>query len=370
MLSAHQLRPFLKLRRRVGAVSHLAGRQFKQYAAERRFQCFCCVIVLHLHPPFVPSLRGPHVANRRDEITDVLRGRVLRGLQAGALRSGDRLPSARDLVSEFAVDHRVILDAYRALVEEDLVELRPRGGIYVSAILQPDEAMPPMPESWFARLLTDGLAREIPAAELHQWLQRCTETLRLRSFVVATTVDQIFGLCRELRDDFGLESDGLLADEVRSASSTPQPVRRADLIVTTEAHEGWLGQLAADMRKRLIVLKVRPDLRVGEWAILLRRPVFALVATQDFAEMLREFFGEVPGAEENLRILVVGQDDVSQIPPDAPTYVTQSVREKLRGVRIPGRILPAARTIATESAYEIFTFIVRMNVEAMSRPRR
>ncbi len=65
-------------------------------------------------------------------IADTLRGRILRGLQAGTLRNGDRLPSARDLAGEFEVDHRAILAAYRELAAEGLVELRQRGGIYVA----------------------------------------------------------------------------------------------------------------------------------------------------------------------------------------------------------------------------------------------
>jgi hypothetical protein len=66
-------------------------------------------------------------------------------------------------------------------------------------------------------------------------------------------------------------------------------------------------------------------------------------------------------------MVVLGEDDLSAIPPDAPTYVTQSVRDELRGVRIPGRILPAVRTISTASAREIFRFIVESNIEAINR---
>ena len=305
------------------------------------------------------------MADRRIEIAEVLRGRVLRGVHAGALRPGDRLPSARDLTVEFDVDHRVILDAYRLLVAEQLVELRPRGGIYVATRTGGGDGVPPLPEAWFASLLADSLAREIPGPELHEWLRRATETLRIRAVVVASTADQSAGLCRELRDDFGLEADALLATDVQSAEMPPLPLRRADLVVTTEAHDSWLRPVTADLRKPLIVIAVRPDLRAGEWALLLRRPVYAIVATPEFEVMLRQFFAEVPGAKENLRTLVFGRDDLTAIPDDAPTYVTQRVRDSLGGVRIPGRILPAARTIAADSALEIFGFIVRSNIEAM-----
>jgi DNA-binding transcriptional regulator YhcF (GntR family) len=305
------------------------------------------------------------MTDRRAEIAEVLRGRVLRGLHAGALRPGDRLPSARDLTVEFDVDHRVILDAYRLLVAEKLVELRPRGGIYVAPRSDGGAGIPPMPEAWFATLLADSLSREIPGPELHEWLRRATETLRIRAVVVASTSDQSAGLCRELRDDFGLEADALLADDVQSADTPPLSLRRADLVVTTEANERWLRTVTTELRKPLIIVAVRPDLRAGEWALLLRRPVYAIVATPEFESMLRQFFTDVPGAPENLRTLVFGRDDLTAIPDDAPTYITQRVRDTLGGVRVPGRILPAARTIAAESAREIFGFIVRSNIEAM-----
>ena len=305
------------------------------------------------------------MADKRQDIAEVLRGRIVRGLHAGALRPGDRLPSARELATEFGSDPRLILDGYRVLVSEDLVELRPRGGIYVAARLSGGSGVPPLPESWFTQVLTEGLSREIPAPELHEWLRRSTETLRLRAVAIAKTADQAAGLCRELQDDFGLDADALLADDIRTAESIALPLRRADLVVTTEAHEASVRALADDLRKPLIVIAVRPDLRAGEWALLLRRPVYAVVATPEFGDMLRKFFAGVAGADENLRILVLGRDDLSTIPDDAPTYVTQRAREGLGSMRMPGRILPAARTIAAESAREIFAFIVRSNIEAL-----
>ena len=305
----------------------------------------------------------------REVIVDTIRGRVLRGLQSGALRTGDRLPASRELASEFESDYRMVIAAYKTLAAEGLVELRPRGGIYVAAIGAPRSGIPPLPESWLADVLTEGIGREIPGPELHEWLRRSVETLRLRAVAIATTLDQGYGLCRELRDDFGLESDTLLAESVRGVAELPLSLRRADLLVTTEAHSEWVGALADDLRKRAIVVKVRPELTGGEWALLLRRPVYAVVSSAEFGEMLRRFYATVPGIE-NLRILVLGRDDLREIPPEAPTYVTQRARAELGNVRIPGRVLPAARTIAAASAREIFSFIVRANIEAMSRRER
>ena len=305
----------------------------------------------------------------RELIVDTLRSRVLRGLQAGTLVAGERLPTSRELAAEFEVDYRLVIAAYKALASEGLVELRPRGGIYVADAGAPRAGHPPLPEAWLAEVLTEGIAREIPGPELHEWLRRSVETLRLRAVTITTTLDQGYGLCRELRDDFGLEAEALLAEELRDAAEAPLSLRRADLLVTTDAHAEQARALATELGRAAIVVQVRPELAGGEWALLLRRPVYAVVASEQFGEMLRRFFEGVPGIE-NLRILVLGRDDLEQIPAGAPTYVTQRVRAELGDIRIPGRILPAARTIAAESAREIFTFIVRSNVEAMSRTAR
>ena len=290
---------------------------------------------------------------------------MLRAVQAGTLRTGDRLPTSRELAVEFAVDYRLVIAAYKRLETEGLVELRPRGGVYVAQGGTSRGGIPPLPDGWLADMLTEGLGREIPGPELHEWLRRSIETLRLRCATVTTTSDQGEGLCRELRDDFGLEVEVLLAEEVRRTEQPPLALRRADLVVTTDAHAEWMREVSARLGKPVIVVDVRPELAGGEWALLLRRPVYAVVASPEFGEMLRRFYATVPGIE-NLHVVVYGRDDLQQIPAGAPTYVTQSVRSQLGNVRIPGRILPAARTIATGSAREIFSFIVRSNIEAMS----
>jgi DNA-binding transcriptional regulator YhcF (GntR family) len=303
-----------------------------------------------------------------DPIADTLRRRVLRAVQAGALQAGDRLLSARELAPEFEVDYRVVVAAYRTLADEGLVELRPRGGVYVAARAPSERGIPSLSQGWLVDVLTRGLVREVPGPELHEWLRRCTETLRLRALVVTTTDDQRFGLCRELHDDFGLEVDGIVADELRSADTPPLALRRADLIVTTEAHGDWVRPLGASLGKVVTVIDVRADLVVGEWALLLRRPVYAVVASPAFEAMLRRFFADVDGIE-NLRVLVLGRDDLAAIPADAPTYVTQAVRRTLGDTVVRGRILPSSRTISEESAREVFGFIVRANMEAAARAR-
>ncbi|MEO7218974.1 MAG: GntR family transcriptional regulator, partial [Gemmatimonadaceae bacterium] len=194
-----------------------------------------------------------------ESIIEVLRSRVLRGLEAGTLVAGDRLPSGRELVNEFGVDHRTVLAAYRVLAEERLVETRQRGGVYVAQRMGAD-GIPPLPASWFSDILAEGLAREIPAPDLDEWLRRCTQTLRLRAVVIASTSDQVAGLVRELTDDFGLEAEGVLAEELPGISDGRPPIllRRADIIVTTGAHAERINAIGGALGKPVQVIEVRP----------------------------------------------------------------------------------------------------------------
>ncbi|HEY4306141.1 MAG TPA: GntR family transcriptional regulator [Gemmatimonadaceae bacterium] len=300
---------------------------------------------------------------RATTIVESLRGRILRGLQVGTLQAGDRLPSARELVTEFHADHRLILAAYRQLSTEGLVHVRERGGIYVAAAADA-LGFPLGTGEVFVDMLTDAFAHEIPGPDLHEWLRRTTETLRLRAFVVATTREQVIGLARELRDDFGLNADGIVAGELAPDSAIPGAARRADVVIAPTAHSAIGERISAALGRPLLSLDVHTDLVPGEWALLLRQPVWAIVPTADVAAGLKRSFANVPGVD-NLRTLVLGRDDLGTIPEGAPTYVTSAVREQLPEIRIRGRVLPAARMIATDSARSVFRFIVRANIEAM-----
>lgn len=304
----------------------------------------------------------------RAEIADTLRGRLLRGLHANTLQRGERLPSARDLKQEFGVDHRLILDAYRELEREGLVELRARGGVYVSS----EHALGALPlpsATWITDFLTQSVAREIPLPEVHDWLRRAVETRRLRAVAIQSTADTIAGLCRELRDDYGFEADGVNAAALAGDIEPPTELRYADLVVTTPGLESLVRPIAERFRKKLIVAELRSDLIGGEWRLLLRRPVYVIVKDEAFVALLRKFFAQTPGAE-NIRPIVLGRDSVDAIPEGAPTYVTRGAADALDGVVVRGRLLPAARLFSPQTSREIIQFIVDENFRALAGAAR
>ena len=297
-----------------------------------------------------------------ESLVDLLRQRIQRAVQAGVLQAGARLPSARALQVELGVDHRPVLAAYRELAAEGLVEMRNRGGIYLAAGAVSKNGIPALPESWIVDMLVGGVSREIPVLELHEWLRRSVETLRLRAVAFESTDDQAMGLCRELQDDYGLQAS---AEHVSVLDGEiPLSVRRADLLVTTTRHEAAVRRAAEQLGKNCVIASVRPDLITGQWRMLLEAPVYVVIADRGFADTLKQFFADTPGAH-NLRAVIAGTDDLSIIPPDAPTYVTKGAYEKVGNERIPGRIIPAPRLFSNTSAREIISVIVRANLKAM-----
>jgi DNA-binding transcriptional regulator YhcF (GntR family) len=283
----------------------------------------------------------------KEAVAELLRGRILRGLHARALASGDRLPSARELGLEFEIDHRIVLAAYRELAAEGLVELRQRGGIYVA---KRDNGLIPTPGvEWMIETLIQGLGREVPIVEFHDWFRRAVGTLRLHATVVQGSRDQIAGMCRELRDDYGLEATGLDAAQLSEPDAALlADLRRTDLLVTTPGYESLVKRIAE---------------RIGV-------PVYIVVGDERFVAVLEQFFAGVPTAAENLHVLVVGRDDVGAIPASAPVYVTRAAADALGTTRVGGRIVPSARVFSAQAARSLVSYIVRVNLAAIAARNR
>lgn len=72
---------------------------------------------------------------------------------SGALRSGDTLPSVRDLAREQRINPNTVAKAYQRLAEAGIVETRRGEGTFVA------EHPPAMPAAEKARLLREGATR-------------------------------------------------------------------------------------------------------------------------------------------------------------------------------------------------------------------
>jgi DNA-binding transcriptional regulator YhcF (GntR family) len=294
---------------------------------------------------------------RRTELVAVLRHRLVRALQGGALSPGDRLPGTREVGREFDVDPRVVAAAYRELAAAGLVELRARAGAFLHRGLPTPPPREQPSTAWLADVFAAGIARGVPASELSTLLRRALGRDPVTVAVIASTVDQTVGICRELEQEVGLSASPVLADALpHSAPSTPpaeyragmpRAMQRARLLVTTEAHARRVAEIAKRLEKPSVAVAVRPGLYEREWALLRAVSAYVLVADARFAAQVEAYLRQT-GADTGVRVYVVGQDDVASLPAEAPVYVTHAARARLGPLRLPAGALPTARVLSDE----------------------
>jgi hypothetical protein len=246
--------------------------------------------------------------------------------------------------------------------------MRPRGGIYVANISPGAVREPIPPERWMHSVFMQGRARDMSMRGVIDALRRATETVRLRAVVIHAIADQRTGMCRELEEDYGLETTGVNTDMLGNGHRPPE-LGETDLIVSTPAYEPLARRLAEQHEKACIIADVRSDLIGGEWRLLLRKPVYVVVRDAQFRSALLDFFANTKG-RENLRVLVVDADDIAAIPAPAPTYITRGARDWLeakgRASEVGGRLLPNTRTFSSSTARELIAFILKANLAALN----
>lgn len=296
---------------------------------------------------------------RREKIASVLRSRIEGAVSARAIVRGDRLPSTREMAKEMGVDPRTIAAAYRALADEGLVELRSRSGVFATPQTTYDaDAGTPSPD-WLTSVLADAIQSGYSTRDFCDHLRDAALGRRLRVAVIAATYDQTAGMCRELKRDYGLEATGVLADGLKRGAPVPNALRRAQLLVTTEMHRTAVDELARALGKVAVVAQVRSDV-FDDWISLLRSEVFVIATDPRFLAMLQSHIATLPGAG-NVTLLIAGRDDLSIIPPSAPTYVTQAAREALGKTRMPWRLIQPARVFDSRSVEQLLAAIIRIN---------
>lgn len=308
------------------------------------------------------SKRG---ATGRNEIAAALRARILGGLHVGRLAGGDRLPSARALASEFGVNERVVLAALRTLADEGFIDLRRRSGAYVTPVHPASEPGLPDLSAWVVRMLVDVRTRGVAPRQISNYLRRTLETRRVRAACIECNRDQLHLLCSELADDYGFETEGTEIGEMRRSSA----IANADVLVTTLYHAAEVQAAAKSLGKACVAVTLRPDVMAMLGASLRQGPLYYVATDPRYEKKLSSML-EGLGPVKNLRVIVLGRDDLDSIPADAPTYVMTSAREQLRArygaSGGPGHPIHPARIFSDQSAKELLTLLVRANNTALA----
>lgn len=302
------------------------------------------------------------MAHKRDEIADQLRRRITAGLHLGTVREGQRLPSVRSLAPEVDADPRVVLAAYGKLEEEGLVEVRPKSGVFVAAdAVGTGDRLPQLAE-WVVEVLGQALGRGVSPIQFPERVRRCLETVSFRTACIECNRDQIAGLCGELKRDYGLDTTGVEISDLAGAT-LPEAVIDADLLVTTSFHADEVERVGRSLGIPCILVRHRPDFLAEVIRFMGQGPLYFVATDERFSQKVRRIFAGAEGLE-NVQVLIVGRDDLAQIPDGAPTYVMPAARPQLGSVPLTSRLIPAPRVFSKESARELLSFIVRANLEA------
>lgn len=299
---------------------------------------------------------------RRSELADSLRRRVVGAIAAGASRRGERLPSAREVAAEIGADPRLVLAAYRILAREGVVEIRRRSGIYVASTPQVADGPAVTADGWLVDVLAEGVEHGVAAPRLGEWLRRCATTRRVRAAVVADTVDQLEAFTGELRDDYGIDAVPFAPDALGRPAGLPHEMRDADLIVTADGYAARLRELLAPARTPVVAVQVRTEIAPELRRALGREPIYFIVAD---ARSMAPVMHALGAQGDRVRIVVIGRDDVRDIPRDALVYVSRSARRRLAPADLPKRVLPTERAFSGETVREVLGVVVAVNLRAM-----
>lgn len=310
-------------------------------------------------------------------LSDKLRDRILSALHLGLLQPGDRLPSIRALWREMGVDHRVVAQAYRALEDEGLVEVRGRSGVYLAPQDQLGGEVLAETARWMAGVLVEGWKRRMTLAEIPELIRRSTATVRLRCACVESNVDQMQAYCAELEGQFGLEAVPVYISPIplprpdRSVEfhGVEEAIRQVDLVVTTSYHSRLVRKAAENVGVPAVTLTVNSEVMETVQRRIRGGGITLVCVDPEFGTRLRAMYADAgEGAEEMRVVLADDREGIAALDPDEPVIVTEAARDRLGGDdALPPLLLPHSPTFSAHTARELLQLIIRLNLAAAER---
>ena len=295
---------------------------------------------------------------RRATLHGGLHRYLTNGLHLGRLHAGERLASARQTAREAGADYRTVVAAFRGLERDGLLEIRPRGGIYVGPRGARSGASARRSEERLVDVVLDELAAGLTPAAIRERLRRCLDTTRLRAVCIECNEDQLYFLRQELQARFDLASDAVEVAHLRHG--VPVAVRRADLVVSTCFHAGEVRRCAARIGKPCIIATLDPQRRADVARRLAEGPVYLVGTDPRWADKARQIWAAEPGSER-LHVLTLGRDSLADLPEGAAVLLMPRARHALAGTPLLARAMPPYG-LSAETARDILSFVVRANL--------
>jgi DNA-binding transcriptional regulator YhcF (GntR family) len=311
-----------------------------------------------------------------DTLTDQLRSRFLNDLHTGALNPGDRLPSIRQVSRDFAIDHRVVAEVYRALEAERLVEVRGRSGVYLKAesvgraAAKSDRAGV---SEWVAALLADAWRRNLRADDLRRIFEACTVESTLRCTCVESNTDQMSAYCSELRALSGIETVPAFLRASGKARGGPvadaearEKILTADLVLTTHYHASVVRKVIGDAQIPIVVLQLNRDMIASFRRLIAARQLTVIASSGEFVDRLRMMYDDVDGVRERIRYVHVDDaEGIAGLAAGEALLVTEAARRLRPDLTDRHLGFTHSTGIAPETLEELSATIVRLSLNRL-----
>jgi DNA-binding transcriptional regulator YhcF (GntR family) len=309
-------------------------------------------------------------------LTQRLRDRIVGDLHIGRLKSGDRLPSYRELSREWEVDHRAVARSYRSLAAEGLVEIRGSSGVYLVEQERVADGMLPETIQWLAaEVLTGAWRRRIRFVRLPEYIRRCTARVRVRCACVESTIDHRTILCTELRQQFGFDTRPV--DQLELPEHSPGTdispidltgrIRAADLLVTTAFHGPQVRAIGEALGKRVVVVSLHSAVVEAVERRLREGRLTIVCADPRFGERARALYGRGYPPDRIRVILADERDRIAELDRREPIFLTTGAHRRVGDLPNP-ILVPLSLSISPESANELALALIHLNMKLALEP--
>lgn len=313
--------------------------------------------------------------NRSDDrLLHALRDGILSAVHEGYAEAGTRLPSIREVADRIGTTRYSVLQAYRTLEGEGIVEKRHRSGVYVASLGEAPSPHLPETAGWLGRVITECYLHQVKLPALPTLIQRWTASTTIRCACVESSDDYRLALTEEIRTQFGLDAIGVPFPAPSDNGDGP-PVPRAELerllqpahlVITTPFHAPEMGRLADRMGLPMIVATLDEESR----SIPLRRlqeghELVLICVDPAFGNRLLR---SIPLAlRPRVRVVTTDTTDaIDALDRTEPVLMTEAARARLTGADF--RLLAARYpSFSRRFAERLAPIILQINLEHLRR---
>lgn len=291
---------------------------------------------------------------RVSDVASLLRRRIQWGVHLSLVKPGDRVPSLRAASTEFGVDQRSVLAAYRELEAEGLVVMKPRSGIYIAG--ERHGATPLAPSSrWMSEMFLQGFARGVPPVALGSTLSGAVSGKAMTAACLECNADHILWMAAQLRQEFGLDTTWVETTSLDSDVMIER-LQAADFVVTTAFHAADARRIGTQYGIPVVVVTASGDRLSQVRAELSRGPVYFVGTDERYVQKLLEGTDSARWMA-NLRPLVLQQFSPRAIPTNAPVVATRAAADIL-GADLPRTAIVIDYPFSTESRADIIALML------------